>query len=129
MIVSVVDTSAVVRALVEGGVLLHRLGAPGEAFAAPAHLDAEVGHALRSLVRGGKITGDQGSGCIDDLQRLVVLRVPLPALVERAWALRDNATFYDALYVSLAEMLGANLVTSDAKFLGIPGLRCTVELL
>ena len=38
-------------------------------------------------------------------------RIPLAALVDRAWQLRDNVTFYDALYVALAEEAGAPLLT------------------
>lgn len=36
-------------------------------------------------------------------------------LAARAWQLIDNLTFYDALYVALAESLGASLVTSDQR--------------
>lgn len=129
MIVNVVDTSAVVRALIEGGVPLHRLTAPQEVFVAPAHLDAEVGHALRGLARGGVISDEQGSDCIADLRKLPVTRIPASTLVERAWELRKNATFYDALFVALAEELGCSLLTCDARFLGIPGIRCAIERL
>lgn len=129
MKVSVVDTSAVVRALVEGGVVLRRLADPGEVFAAPTHLDAEVGHALCGLTRGRLISVSQGAECLGDLRDLALLRIPLVGLLDRAWELRDNATFYDALFVSLAERLGCSLLTSDAKFSGIPGLRCSIERL
>lgn len=39
---------------------------------------------------------------------------PYSALAERAWALRDNLTIYDAAYVALAELVGVPLVTLDA---------------
>jgi predicted nucleic acid-binding protein len=43
--------------------------------------------------------------------------------------LRHNLTPYDAAYVALAEALGANLVTADARLANAPGLRCTIEVL
>jgi predicted nucleic acid-binding protein len=35
---------------------------------------------------------------------------------------------YDAAYVALAEQLRVELVTADAKFAGVPGLRCAVNV-
>lgn len=69
-----------VRSLGEGGASLELLTRPNEAFAAPAHLDAEVGHALRGLVRGRIIDEAQGAECIVALQNLIVMRVPLELL-------------------------------------------------
>ena len=45
-----------------------------------------------------------------------------------AWALRDNVTYYDALYVALAARLGYPLLTADARLARAPGLPCAVEL-
>ena len=56
-------------------------------------------------------------------------RIPLAALVDRAWQLRDNVTFYDALYVALAEEAGAPLLTLDARLAKAKGLRTEVELI
>ncbi len=36
-------------------------------------------------------------------------------LVKRVWELRHNFTAYDAIYIALAEIMGAVLYTSDAK--------------
>lgn len=36
-------------------------------------------------------------------------------MLERAWELRDNVTFYDALYVALAEQLEESLITLDER--------------
>lgn len=47
----------------------------------------------------------------------------------RAWELRTNLTAYDALYVALAEQLGATLLTADSRAARAPGLRCSVEVL
>ena len=48
--------------------------------------------------------------------------------MDRAWELRANATVYDAVYVALAELLDAPLVTADGKLARAPGIRCDVEV-
>ena len=49
--------------------------------------------------------------------------------MDRAWELRANATVYDAVYVALAELLDAPLVTADGKLANAPGIRCRIEVL
>jgi predicted nucleic acid-binding protein len=49
--------------------------------------------------------------------------------VDRAWGLRGHLTFYDALYVALAEVLDAPLVTFDARIAGAPGAVARIEVL
>ena len=74
--------------------------------------------------------------CGQSRQRLFVpLEQPrhrsLPARDVRrgAWTLRDNVTYYDALYVALAARLGYPLLTADARLARAPGLPCAVELI
>jgi predicted nucleic acid-binding protein len=43
--------------------------------------------------------------------------------------LRENVTAYDAAYVALAEILGVQLLTADARLSRAAGVRCDVELL
>ena len=50
------------------------------------------------------------------------------SLAGAAWDLRDNVTFYDALYVALAAALDVPLLTADARLTRAPGLPCQVEL-
>ncbi len=66
---------------------------------------------------------------VADLSELLIRRYPHRALLPRIWELRHNLTPYDAAYAALAEVLGAPLLTADAKLAGAPGLRCEVELL
>jgi predicted nucleic acid-binding protein len=47
----------------------------------------------------------------------------------RAWELRTNLSAYDALYVALAEQLGATLLTADVRAARAPGLHCPVEVM
>ena len=49
--------------------------------------------------------------------------------MERCWELRTKATVYDAVYVALAELLDAPLVTADAKLARAFGIRYRVEVL
>ena len=50
-------------------------------------------------------------------------------LGQRAWALRENVSYYDALYVGLAEALGCELVTADRRLAHAPGVGCPVVVL
>jgi predicted nucleic acid-binding protein len=54
-------------------------------------------------------------------------RHPHAPLLARAWALRRNASAYDAAYVALAEALGATLVTCDVRLGTAPGAHAPVE--
>jgi predicted nucleic acid-binding protein len=55
--------------------------------------------------------------------------MPHRGLVTRCWELRDNFTAYDAIYIALAEMLGATLVTTDARVSRAPQKFCKVKVL
>jgi predicted nucleic acid-binding protein len=50
------------------------------------------------------------------------------SLGRAAWALRENVSFYDALYVALAQALSVRLITGDGRLSRAPGLPCAVEL-
>ena len=49
-----------------------------------------------------------------DFAELRIVRHAHVPLRRRIWELRDRFTAYDASYVSLAEILGATLVTADS---------------
>lgn len=105
-----------------------RLLAEPQALWAPELLDAEVGHALRRAVRRHSVDADRAAEALWELRRLPVNRISHEMLVHVAWALRDNVSFYDALYVALAEMLGQPLLTFDAR-LARAGLQAEIEVL
>ena len=96
---------------------------------APALVDAEVGSALRRQVRAKEISARKAHAALEELHYMRLQRIPLAALVDRAWQLRDNVTFYDALYVALAEEAGAPLLTLDARLAKAKALRTEVELI
>ena len=96
---------------------------------APHLVDAEVGHALRRTVAAGELSGRAARAALDDLADLPIHRAGHRGLLARAWELRSNLTFYDGLYVALAERLGLPLVTLDARMAGAPGIRARVDVL
>ncbi|MCU1361130.1 MAG: vapC3 [Ilumatobacteraceae bacterium] len=108
--VVVIDASAVVDALVNG-----RRSLGGLALAAPAHLDAEVLSALGRLCRHGLLSSGDVGEMLDDLAALPLHRLELPALLGHAFALRDNVSLRDALYVTAAQVLGVPLFTVDGR--------------
>ena len=56
------------------------------------------------------------------------MRYPHEPLLARAWDLRDTLTVYDGVYVALAELLDAPLVTSDARLAAATGHDAEIEL-
>jgi predicted nucleic acid-binding protein len=106
-----------------------RLVADRSRLWAPHLVDAEVGHVLRRGVRRGEIAADAARDALDDLVAMPLRRVRHGQLTPRAWELRENVSFYDALYVALAELLEEPLVTFDARLARAAGIRAEVEVL
>lgn len=52
-----------------------------------------------------------------------------PHLIDAECEVRGNLSFYDALYVALAEALDCPLVTADRRITGAPGLRCELQVI
>ena len=126
----VVDTSAVIAALAgrpPNHAVVERLGGDGD-LAAPHLLDVEVLHALRRLVLGHRLGEDRAADARDDLAALAITRYQHTLVADRVWELRHGLTAYDATFVALAELLGAPLVTCDARLARASGHRATVEL-
>ncbi|HEX3241186.1 MAG TPA: type II toxin-antitoxin system VapC family toxin [Solirubrobacterales bacterium] len=128
----VLDASVLVDFLIEtdrGQEVERRLGESTGWLWAPAVIDAEVGHALRAEVRRRSISPRLASEALADLMDMQLERVSHRFIAERAWQLRDNLSFYDGLYVALAEALDAPLLTSDARLARAPGILADVEVL
>ena|SRR6187200_1298911 len=128
---AVVDASVVVEFLSGGEgtlVLDERFQAEEHMLWAPHLIDAEVGHALRRKVRLGQIDADTAGEAIWEINDLPLRRVEHENLLHVAWDLRDNFSYYDALYVSLALVLGETLLTFDAR-LARSGIDLPIEVI
>jgi predicted nucleic acid-binding protein len=101
----------------------------GTALWAPHLVDAEVGHVLRRAVARGEVAPDVAAGALVDLAELPLRRAAHVGLLDRAWALRQTVSFYDALYVALAERLDEPLLTLDARLASAPGVAGEVVLI
>ncbi|MFT4034758.1 MAG: type II toxin-antitoxin system VapC family toxin [Patulibacter sp.] len=82
---------------------------------APHLVDAEVGHVLRRATHAGELTPTQAGAALLDLAVLPITRAPHAPLLARAFELRDSLSFFDALYVALAEQFTTPLITLDAR--------------
>lgn len=98
-------------------------------WAAPHLLDAEVASVLRNRVLRGKLSSASALAALSDFVALSIERFAHTALLPRAFALRDNASLYDALYLVLAEALDAPLLTRDRALARIPGIEADVEVI
>lgn len=126
----VLDASAAVDVLVgraPAAGLSDRLLADGDLHA-PHLLDVEIAQALRRLAAAGALSGDRATEALRDAALLPVRRYPHLALVERAWELRHGLGVYDGVYVALAELLEAPLVTCDRRLARTKGHDAVVEV-
>jgi predicted nucleic acid-binding protein len=129
----VVDASVVVDLLLDRTRPSRQVAARVEAepppLAAPHLIDAEVGHVLRRAVLRGDLPAPLAFAALNDLIALQIERYDHASLMARAFELRDNASFYDALYVALAEILGVTLLTRDRSLAYLPSLETQVEVI
>lgn len=122
----VVDASALLEVLLRGpraDAVARYLFGGGVGLAAPHLIDLEVAQVLRRIAARGALSAHRAAQAFDDLGAMPMTRYDHLPLLPRVWALRDNLTAYDAAYLSLAEALGAPLVTCDAALRATPG-RC-----
>jgi len=128
--VLIVDASAlfeVVADTASSEIVRVRLAADTDQ-AAPHLVDAEVLSVIQTHHRRGTLDTTAASQAVDDLRSWPGERWPHRPLLSRAWELHPNLRGYDALYVALAEALGATLLTLDRRLAAAPGLRCRVEV-
>jgi predicted nucleic acid-binding protein len=95
---------------------------------APHALDVEATSAIRRWVRSGRLEVRQARASLLDLRDLAVARHAHEPLLDRTLDLRDAIGTHDAVYVALAELLGATLLTADGRLARAPGLRCPVSV-
>lgn len=126
----VVDASVLVTALADDGPDgdRHRARLVNERLAAPHLIDVEVVSAWRRLAAAGRLDERRAAFARADLRSLPLDRVPHGPLLDRSWELRGSVTAYDAVYVALAEMLDAPLLTLDERLASAHGPTCVIEV-
>lgn len=127
----VLDASAAVELLLgtqRGAAVEARIFDPAETLHAPELLDVEVAQVLRRYERARLIDAARAEAALRDLADLPLERYAHALLLPRAWELRENLTIYDAVYVALAELLAAPLLTGDAS-LAAAKHHATIELI
>jgi predicted nucleic acid-binding protein len=130
--VIVLDASAAIEWLLQSpaGIKIdERIFSPAESLHAPHLLDVEVAQVLRRYVREGTMTAQRAEEALEDLGDLPLYRYPHDFLMPRVWELRATLTAYDAVYVALAELLDAPLLTCDAGIASASGHSASVEVL
>ena len=130
----VIDASVVVTALADAeharwAEVQLSVGGANRALWAPHLIDAEVGQALRREAAAGRLGEDRADAALSDLARMPLRRIDHVGLLHRAWDLRHNLSFYDSLYVALAEVLDAPLVTLDRRLARAAGDATGVTVL
>jgi predicted nucleic acid-binding protein len=129
--VIVVDASALLEALLRtpaAEAVERRLFGARKTLYAPHLLDVEVAQVLRRYAVNGEIDPERGRAALADLADFPLRRYPHDFLLRRVWALRNNLTAHDAVYVALAEALEAPLLTRDRRLAAAAGHHARVEL-
>ncbi len=127
----VLDASAAIEWLLQSpaGIKIdNRIFSLSESLHAPHLLDVEVAQVLRRYVREKIITAERGQEALEDLADLPLNRYPHDFLIPRVWELRATLTAYDAVYVALAELLIAPLLTCDGGIASSSGHSANVEV-
>ena len=88
----------------------------------PDHFFVECGGVLRRWDLNGVLTSDQVATAVAELNAWPLRIAQVRGLFADAWRMRFNLTFADALYLALAEHLGADVLTDDGRLANAPGL-------
>lgn len=97
--------------------------------AVPHLIDVEVLAVIRRHHLNGRLDRTAATLAVDWLREWPAERLPHGPLLARAWELRNNVSAPDAIYVALAESLGATLLTIDRRLANTPGPTCPIEVL
>ncbi|HEY5854188.1 MAG TPA: type II toxin-antitoxin system VapC family toxin [Aldersonia sp.] len=100
-----------------------------DVWTAPAHMPLELLRTLRKAVIGHRLNPDDADAAFRALTSMQIVYVGMDvSLMESVWAMRHNASPYDAAYLAVAAMHDAPLVTFDARLAAAaeqtkPGIR------
>lgn len=93
-----------------------------EELAAPHVVDVEVLGIIRRDRMLGRLDPTAASQAVDDLRDWPGERYGHRPFLARAWTLRERVRSWDAMYVALAEALGATLLTLLERLTRVSGL-------
>lgn len=127
----VLDASALVELLLDtpsGRAIATRIADPALGLHIPHLADVEVAQALRRYAKAGELDASAAALALEDLSALDLQRHAHEPFLDRIWELRHNLSAYDAVYLALAEVLNAVLLTCDARLSGAPGAARRIEL-
>ena len=100
-----------------------------EVVHAPHLIDAELGAVIRRKVLRDEMAEDRATAILSSYPALVDHRYEHHGLLAAlAWQLRDNLSFYDALYVGLGASLELEVITLDTRVVNAPGLPTRVTI-
>jgi predicted nucleic acid-binding protein len=88
----------------------------------PEHFFIEASGVLRRMELNSVISRTDAQSAFDRLGRLLVRRVAVRPYLADAWQMRHNFTIADAVYVVVARVNGAALVTADIRLANAPNL-------
>jgi predicted nucleic acid-binding protein len=128
--VLVVDASCLCEVLMGGPqaeAVRARLAADSDQ-AAPHIVDVEVLGVIRREHQRGNLDRTAATQAVEDMASWPGERFGHRHLLGRAWELRDSLRGWDAMYVALAEALGATLVTTDLRLARAKGPVCPIEM-
>lgn len=98
--------------------ILERWAAARAVLLAPSFMIWEVGSVLRRKVAQGVLLAEQGRAALDLVLDLPVTSVDGGAVAAAAWRIAerfDLPVLYDAAYLAVAEVEGAEFWTADAE--------------
>lgn len=122
MKVYVIDASVASRFLLvedlseQAGILLKGFLDESVDMKAPELIKSEVGNTLWKAVKQKLIPLNDASEKLSYFHRMKIDRIELTEqdyLEALAWGVRNNATYYDSLYVQSSEKTGSTLLTAD----------------
>lgn len=128
----VIDASAgaeIVTATARGRALARLLPSNAELWV-PEHFYVEVLGVLRhQSIITNIIDAARADQAVDRLHRWHLRQAAVAPLILPAWSQRHNMSVADAIYVALADQLGAALLTDDHRLVGAPTFPSGVTVL
>ena len=84
----------------------------------PAFFHLEIGNVLSKRIRRDELASGEGEVILKELQRVPLQKHSNERLITPAFALavQTKRSFYDCLYLALAEAIDGQVVTADRKF-------------